>query len=135
MAARNPRGVSWDSWVERQIRESMERGEFDDLPGAGKPLPDVDRPHDDMWWLREKLRRENLSSSSFLPPTLAVRKELADALARIAKADSESDVRQIVAKINERIVRVNSRTTSGPPSTTMRLDVERVVQEWRNRRG
>ena len=135
MTARKPPGVSWDSWVERQIRESMERGEFDDLPGAGKPLPDVDRAHDDMWWLREKLRRENLSSPSLLPPTLAVRKELADALARIARADSESDVRQIVAKINERIVRVNSRTTSGPPSTTMRLDVERVVQEWRNRRG
>jgi len=135
MTVRKPPGVSWDSWVERQIRESMERGEFDDLPGAGKPLPDIDRPHDDMWWLRDKLRRENLSSSPLLPPTLAVRKELADALARIAKADSEWDVRQIVGQINERIARVNSRTTSGPPSRTMRLDVERIVQEWRNGRS
>ena len=110
----------------------MERGEFDDLPGARKPLPGIDRPHDDMWWVREKLKRENLS---FLPPALAVRKELEEALDRIGKADSESVVRQIVAQINARIVQVNSRSTSGPPSSAAPLDVDRVLREWRNRRG
>ena len=29
----------WESSVERQIREAQERGEFDALPGLGKPLP------------------------------------------------------------------------------------------------
>jgi hypothetical protein len=29
----------WESAVERQIREAQERGAFNDLPGAGKPLP------------------------------------------------------------------------------------------------
>jgi len=28
----------WDSWIEEQIQESQARGEFDNLPGAGKPL-------------------------------------------------------------------------------------------------
>jgi hypothetical protein len=28
----------WDSWIEEQIQESQERGEFDDLPHAGKPI-------------------------------------------------------------------------------------------------
>ena len=77
MTERKPAGVSWESWVEEQIRDAMERGEFDDLPGARKPLPGIDRPHDDMWWVREKLKRENLS---FLPPALAVRKELEEVL-------------------------------------------------------
>jgi len=131
MTERKPAGVSWESWVEGQIREARERGEFDDLPGAGNPLPNIDQPHDDMWWLREKLRRESVS---FLPPALAVRKELNDALDRIAKADTESAVRQIVAVINERVVQVNSRTTSGPPTSVMPLNVDRVIQEWRNRR-
>jgi hypothetical protein len=132
MTERKPAGVSWESWVEGQIREGMERGEFDDLPGAGKPLPNIDQPHDEMWWLREKLRRENVS---FLPPALAVRKQLEDALDRIAKADTESAVRQIVAEINERIVQVNSRATSGPPSSLVPLNVDSVIQEWRNRRS
>jgi hypothetical protein len=132
MTERKPPGVGWESWVEGQIREARERGEFDDLPGAGKPLPDADQPHDEMWWLRAKLQREDVS---FLPPALAVRKYLEDALDRIAKADTESAVRRIVAAINERIVQVNSRTTSGPPTSVMPLNVDRALQEWRNRRS
>jgi hypothetical protein len=132
MTVRKPGDVSWESWVEKQIRESMERGEFDALSGAGKPIPNVDQPHDEMWWVKDKLRRENVS---ILPPALALRKELEDALDRIAKADTEEAVRRIVAAINARIGHVNARMTSGPPSTTMPLDVDRVVQEWRKRRG
>jgi hypothetical protein len=131
MSERKPASVSWVSWVERQIREAMERGEFDDLPGAGKPLPNIDQPHDDMWWIKEKLRRENIS---LLPPALALRKELEAALDQIAQARGETAVRQIVAAINARIVHVNSHTTSGPPSTTTTLDINRVIQEWRKRR-
>jgi hypothetical protein len=106
----------------------MERGEFSNLPGDGKPLPTIDQPVDEMWWVREKLRRENVS---YLPPTLAIRKELEDALDRVSRADSESAVRSIVMAINERIVQINSRATSGPPSSVMPLDVEEVLQKWR----
>jgi hypothetical protein len=132
MSERKPAGVAWESWVEERIRESMDRGEFDDLPGAGKPLPNIDQPHDEMWWIKEKLRREKVS---ILPPALAVRRELEDALERIAKADTELAVRRIVAAINERIVQVNSQTTSGLPTSVMPLNVDRVIQDWRNRRS
>ena len=77
MAEKKPPGVSWESWVERQIRDSMERGEFDNLPGAGKPLPTIALT-DEAWWIREKLRHENVS---YLPPTLAIRKELDNTMA------------------------------------------------------
>jgi hypothetical protein len=78
MTERKPPGIGFQTWVERQIREAMERGEFDNLPGAGKPIPDLDKPHDELWWVKDKLRRERLS---YLPPTLALRKEAEDALA------------------------------------------------------
>ena len=38
MTDRKPPGVGFQTWVERQIREAMERGEFDNLPGKGKPI-------------------------------------------------------------------------------------------------
>lgn len=30
--------TGFESWIDRQIREAQERGEFDDLPGAGEPI-------------------------------------------------------------------------------------------------
>lgn len=41
--------------VERSIREAIARGEFDNLPGAGKPLPNLDRQYDPDWWARRYL--------------------------------------------------------------------------------
>jgi Domain of unknown function (DUF1992) len=130
MSERKPSGVAWESWIERQIREAMERGDFDDLPGQGKPIPGLDRPQDELWWLRDKLRREELS---VLPAALALRKELDDTRQRIAAARTEADVRRLVAAINDRIRYVNSHLTSGPPSDLVPLDVERVLDEWRRR--
>ncbi len=132
MSTRKPPGVSWESWVERQIREGRERGEFDDLPGHGRPLPDLDRPRDELWWVRKKLRREKVSYS---PPALSLRKEVDDALERIAAATSEAQVRDLVAAINERIRYVNSHTVSVPPTTIAVLDVDDVVQKWRSQQA
>ena len=61
MTARKPPDIPWESWVDRQIRESMERGEFDDLPGSGKPLAGLDEPDDELWWVKRKLEREGLA--------------------------------------------------------------------------
>ena len=127
---KKPPKVCWETWVERQIRESMERGDFENLPGSGKPIPDLARPYDELWWLRKKLRDEQFSIE---PPALTLRRELDEARARIAAATDEADVRRLVAAINERIVYANSHTTSGPPTELMPLDVERVVTEWRRR--
>jgi hypothetical protein len=128
LTERKPPGVSWETWIDRQIREGMERGEFDGLAGHGQPIADVDRPHDELWWVREKLKREGVS---YLPPTLALRKEVEDAREAMVAAGSEEEVRRMVAEINERIRAVNRQATSGPPSTLVPLDVERAVEQWR----
>lgn len=128
MSRRKPPGVSWESWVERQIREGIERGEFTGLPGEGQPLAGIDGPHDDLWWVRQKLQREAVS---YLPPTLQIRKDRDEALEQIAAATSEEAVRAIVADINRRIVRINAVATAGPPSTVAALDVDDVLDRWR----
>ena len=128
MTERKPPGVSWETWIDRQIREGMERGDFDGLAGHGKPLADVDRPHDELWWVRNKLQREGVS---YLPPTLALRKDVEDARDAIMTAGSEDEVRALVADINERIRSVNRLATAGPPSNLMPLDRERTLDAWR----
>ncbi len=132
MTERKPPGVSWETWIDRQVRDGMDRGEFDGLPGHGKPIRDLERPRDEMWWVKDKLRRESVE---FLPPTLALRKEVEDARARIAAAETEDEVRRIVAEINEKIVKANSRAIAGPPSTVVTLDVDRTLDKWRSARS
>lgn len=131
MTGRKPPGVSWESWIERQIREGIERGEFDDLEGKGRRLPGLEDPHDELWWVKDKLKREEFVA---LPPTLAIRKDREDALAAVAVAASEDAVRAIVEAVNQKIRAVNSRATSGPPSTVMPLDLDTVLDRWRSRR-
>jgi hypothetical protein len=46
-----------ETLAERLIREAIEAGEFDDLPGEGKPLPGAGTPDDELWWVRGWLRR------------------------------------------------------------------------------
>jgi hypothetical protein len=50
-------GNRFESLPERLIREAMEAGEFDDLPGQGRPLPGAGTPDDDTWWVRSWLER------------------------------------------------------------------------------
>jgi hypothetical protein len=130
MTERKPPGVGFGTWVERQIREATARGEFDNLPGAGKPIDDLDQPHDELWWVKGKLRREHLS---YLPPTMALRRAAEDALAAAEGAGSEDEARRIVAEINQKIVEGNRKAASGPPLNLMPFDVERVVHAWRER--
>ncbi len=63
--------------AENRIQEAMERGEFDNLPGAGKPLVLEDDAN-----IPEELRMawKILKNSGWLPPELAERKEAADIL-------------------------------------------------------
>lgn len=132
MTERKPPGISVETWVDRQIREAQERGDFDNLPGAGKPIPGRGQPDDELWWLRQYMAREKLTMA--LPTSLQIRKEAEDVLTRVAKERRESAVRRIVDELNDRI-RAEIRTpTAGPPLRLAPLDVDVVVEAWRERR-
>ncbi len=132
MTERKPSGAGFGTWVERQIRAATERGEFDNLPGAGRPIEDLDKPHDELWWVKQKLRRENFS---YLPPTFALRKEAEEALVAATQAGSEAEARRIMAAINAKILEGNRKAASGPPLNLAPFDVEQVVRAWHERRG
>lgn len=128
MTRRKPRGTSFRSWIDRQIDDARDRGEFDELPGAGKPIGGLNKPYDEMWWVKQKLRRENLS---YLPPSLALRKAAHDALVEATEAKSEAQVRRILAAINRQIVEANRKPSTGPAVMLVPFNTEAIVRRWR----
>ena len=124
--------VDHEAWTDHLLREAAARGEFDNLPGTGQPIPDLDKPHDELWWVKQKLRRENVS---FLPPSLQARKEIEDALVAASQARTEHEVRRIVGATNQRIRALLRIPPAGPPFNVMPYDVDRVLDDWRSARA
>lgn len=120
-------------WVELKIRAAMERGEFDNLPGAGKPIPGDDRPHDPQWWVKQLIERENITG--ILPPALGLRREDAELDDLLDAQGSEDRVREIVDDFNQRIIDARRQLQGGPPVITATRDVDEQAAQWRARRA
>jgi hypothetical protein len=128
MTERKPEGLSWQSWIDRQIREGQRGGAFDDLDGHGRPIDNIGTIHDEMWWLKAKLRAEDIE---YLPPTIAIRAERAAAIHAAMASPKEAKARVIIKDVNARIRYINSHGAGGPPSTTVAIDVEEFIDRWR----
>ena len=123
--------VPYESWIDRQIREATERGEFDNLRGAGKPIPGLTGRDDENWWVKGLLERENIKP--VLPGSLALRREVEDLPLTLADVRTEDAVREIVTDLNARILDARRRGVDGPPIVVRTVDVEGVVAAWRQR--
>lgn len=53
---------SIETYADRLIREAMDAGEFDELPGAGAPIPGAGTHDDAGWWVRGWLERNRRPS-------------------------------------------------------------------------
>ncbi|MEW2624565.1 DUF1992 domain-containing protein [Streptomyces sp. NPDC048106] len=132
MTERKPPGVPFENWVDKQIRDAEARGEFQQLPGVGEPLPaEVESTYDELWWVKRKMHREGLA---MLPPALALRREAEDALAAAHAAPSERMARKIIEDVNVKIRDMMFKPPPGPPLGKKPYDVEEVVREWRRLR-
>src|SRR5215213_11173777 len=118
-------------WVDQQLRIAMERGDFDNLPGAGKPIKDLGAQHDPDWWLKRLIEREKISG--VLPPALQLRKDDAELDARLDRHTAESEVRRELEEFNARVMRARYTPVDGPPLITMPREVEAEVERWRER--
>ena len=120
--------LDWDTLAEQRIREAQAAGQFENLPGFGQPIPGLDQPHDELWWVKEKLKREQLSS---LPPALEIRLDVERTLKRVAALHAEEQVRETIRSLNERIRKASLGPVWGPPVDVVPLDVDEVVAQWR----
>jgi hypothetical protein len=110
-------GPSWESLVERQIREAMEEGAFEDLPFQGQPLPIEDDSAAGEWAMAHRILR----NADAAPPWIEADKEVRRLLARrdellarprrtteAGQARERAELTALVASINDAIARVNA---------------------------
>ena len=113
-------GPDWETLIERQIREAMEAGRFDNLPHQGEPLPQDDNPYAGDWGLAFHVLR----NAGVAPPWVEADKEVRglldkrDAILAHAAADpapsafarrrDRAALEDLVAAINTAIARVNA---------------------------
>ena len=134
MTERKPPGHSFETWVDKQISDAVDRGEFDNLPGAGKPLRGLGGPDDELGWVKNYLRREGLSTEPLLPTSLQLRKEIERLPDTVRELSTEQAVRDIVNELNLRIANW-LRAPSGPHLPLGPMNADKVVQQWRTDRG
>ncbi|GAA4480283.1 hypothetical protein GCM10023171_06880 [Microbacterium panaciterrae] len=119
--------------VETAIQVAMRQGQFDDLPGAGKPIPGLGDHHDPDWWIRQKIERENLTGLG--PPALLLRVEDRELDAQLDAIPRESDVRAVLEDFNRRVIEARRQLLGGPPVVTRPRDLDAEIEAWHERRA
>jgi DnaJ-like protein len=128
MTERKPPEISFTSWIDQQINEAAERGAFDNLPGAGKPLPKGETGGDA--WLRNYLAREGVAAAELLPTPLKLRKERERLAETVSELRTEAEVRGVVRDLNRRIMEWR-RIPTGPSIFLSLVGEEAMVSRWR----
>ena len=120
---------TWEDLAERRIREAHEAGEFNNLPGFGLPIPGIDDVLEDDWWLKAKLRREELT---VLPPIMEARLAREKFLENLSNCPTEATVRKQLQSVNELIRKAHYSPVAGPSGGVLPLAEDQVLAQWRS---
>jgi len=81
----------FDELIESRIREAMTRGDFDDLPGKGEPLPE----EEDAFVPNEmRMAYKILKNAGYLPPELELRRDIAAVESALVNAEENDPQRR-----------------------------------------
>ena len=112
---------SWESWVDEAIEEARERGDFDDLPGHGKPL----RIETNAYEPEMNLAYSTLKNAGYAPTWMELDREITAGRAELDNFLERSAIvlatlrKQIIAQ--GRSVPDRVRNAHEPPPRTGRL--------------
>jgi hypothetical protein len=121
------------AFIETAIQVAIRRGDFDDLPGAGKPLAGLGTHHDPDWWIRRKIEQENLTGLG--PPAILLRTENRELDDQLDLLGREVDVREVLEDFNRRVIEARRQLQGGPPVVTEPRDIDAEVAAWAERRA
>ncbi|UCG11280.1 MAG: DUF1992 domain-containing protein [Deltaproteobacteria bacterium] len=103
MSRKNP-FAAMERIAEERIREAVQRGEFDNLSGSGKPLKLKDDLHipDDL-----RLAYKILKNADCLPPELELKKEIRCTEELLGQISDEGEKYRQLKKLNYLIMKLN----------------------------
>ncbi|MGC3023031.1 DUF1992 domain-containing protein [Brevibacterium sp. FAM 24630] len=119
--------------VESALDKAIRRGDFDDLPGLGKPLTGLHGSSDPDWWIKQKMDTEGISGVA--PAAFQLRKENAVLEDTVDAFTEEADVRDYLAGFNARVRDAVMDLREGPPVFTPPRNIDDEVAAWRQRRA
>ena len=99
----------FDKLIENKIREAMEAGEFDNLPGKGQPL-DLDAYFSTPSDLR--LTYSVLKSARCVPEEIELRKEVESLTEQLSQCANERQRQSIQGQIRSKTLKLNLLTDS-----------------------
>lgn len=93
-----------DSLVEEKIRQAVEKGELDNLPGKGKPMV-----QDDLCGVPDDLRMgyKILKNAGAVPEEVQLKKEMVTLEELIARCVNEDEKASLRKKLNQKTLRFN----------------------------
>lgn len=119
--------------VESAIEAAARRGDFDDLPGAGKPL-DLPDTHDPDWWINQRIASGDIDAEALLPVVVLLRKEYERRDETLAALPDEQAVREYAADFTER-VHEDRRANPFQRMLAPAWDGDDAVARWREVRA
>lgn len=116
----------FDKIADEKIRKAMEEGEFDNLPGKGRPLELEDDSH-----LPQDLRLAHkiLKNAGCLPPELEVQKEIRTTEALLAGIQDTREKYRQIKKLNLLIMKLNMLRRVSPLLETPQVYYEKVLDK------
>lgn len=102
--------------VDRRILEAMADGSWDDLPGMGRPLPDIDETYEPGWWARRWVKRQRRSDAAD-----GLRRLIREEVPRLRTSRDRAAAQARVDELNELVVEVNRGVPEGEQIPQVRL--------------
>lgn len=130
MTQRKPESMSFENWIDTQMSHALRNGELKDLPGKGQKIQGLEGPHDENWWIKNKLRDEKLNGA---PKTLETRKKAEQFMETFLQLPSVWTLRKKASRLNEEIQATN-RGDLGPLLPQKLLDIDDLSHQWRAHR-
>ena len=120
----------YEKIVEQRIKEAMENGEFENLPGKGKPIPIEDDSHvpEDL-----RLAYKLLKNADCLPPELLEKKEILQMEDMLASVPDEKERYKLIKKINFKIMKLNVMGKKSPLLEEKQIYYKKLVDKIANK--
>jgi len=118
---------AWQLIANAKIEQAIQEGQFNALPGFGKPLNLDPANNAGDCWLKRKAQQENLE---ILPPALVLKRHVERKQQAILEIRDEAKARTALLELNEMIEKSLMNILWGPPCDVLPLETERFMEAW-----